>query len=146
MVPAIANTWLTLHNTNSTDITRKYTFYMSLYCNQKTNLCSLNVHYNFKSYDEHNNYIITFCVKQPHDKCTSTPVQYIHLWTTNITQWNLIIYAYEILVCSALDTELHLNHGNFKLLSFLRAILLLWCELFYSHFLVLDEACFYLAL
>lgn len=34
-------------------------------------------------------------------------------------------YAYEILVCSALDTELHLNHGNFKLLSFLRAILLL---------------------
>lgn len=79
MVPAIANTWLTLHNTNSTDITRKYTFYMSLYCNQKTNLCSLNVHYNFKSYDEHNNYIITFCVKQPHDKCTSMPVQYIHL-------------------------------------------------------------------
>lgn len=91
MVPAIANTWLTLHNTNSTDITRKYTFYMSLYCNQKTNLCSLNVHYNFKSYDEHNNYIITFCVKQPRAKCTSTPVQYIHLWTTNITQWNLIM-------------------------------------------------------
>ena len=142
MVPAIANTWLTLHNTNSTDITRKYTFYMSLYCNQKTNLCSLNVHYNFKSYDEHNNYIL----------CQATSWQvYINACTVYSPmnyQYNTMKpnYAYEILVCSALDTELHLNHGNFKLLSFLRAILLLWCELFYSHFLVLDEACFYLAL